>query len=113
VPASITWNLLPCLTTYYSTREHFRIADSELDWQPVCCESACIPFSRSRIEKSFVLHGRRETKDPSTPRPNSFLLIECNVGYAAWLLRPQALGTSVGMTSLNYFTGGTPIRELV
>ena len=25
----------------------------------------------------------QETKYPSTPRPNSFLLIECNVGYAA------------------------------
>ena len=27
-------------------------------------------------------------------RLNSFLLVDRNVGYAAWLLRPQALGTS-------------------
>ena len=26
-------------------------------------------------------------KIPSTPRPNSFLLIKCAVGYSAWLLR--------------------------
>jgi hypothetical protein len=32
------------------------------------------------------------------PRPNSFLLVECNLGYAAWLLRPRALGAPVAMT---------------
>ena len=28
----------------------------------------------------------------SSPRPNSDLLVEGDVGYAAWLLRPEALG---------------------
>jgi hypothetical protein len=36
----------------------------------------------SEVEPPFV--SATKTKGGSTPRPNSFLLIECNVGYAAW-----------------------------
>ena len=67
-------------------------------------EMNVIPSERrlaSRVEEScgcFAVGRQRKTQDPSTPRPNSFLLIKCGVGYAAWLLRPQALGASVGMT---------------
>jgi len=56
----------------------------------------------SEVEPPFVSAAENnlllKTKGGSTPRPNSFLLIECNVGYAARLLRPRALGAPVAMT---------------
>jgi hypothetical protein len=55
-----------------------------------------------------------KTKDSSAPRPNSFPLIECNVEYAAWLLRPQALGASVAMTVSKFILpGGYTNPEIV
>jgi predicted Abi (CAAX) family protease len=47
----------------------------------------------SAAENKVWLHNH-----PDPPRPNRFSLIERNVGYAARLLRPRALGTPVAMT---------------
>jgi hypothetical protein len=64
---------------------------------------------RSRATFCFCC---RKTKGGSASRPNSILLLKCNVGYAAWLLRPQALGAPVAMTFLWEFLAA-PIRELL
>jgi hypothetical protein len=52
----------------------------------------------SEVEPPFVPIAEK-TQGGSTPRPNGFSLIRCNIGYAARLLRPLALGAPVAMTS--------------
>jgi hypothetical protein len=70
----------------------------------------------SEVEPPFVSAAENnlllKTKGGSTPRPNSFLLIECNVGYAARLLRPRALGAPLAMT-FPWEVWDTPTGELL
>jgi hypothetical protein len=51
----------------------------------------------SEVEPPCVSIAEKQRVAPLRAR-NTFLLIECNVRYAAWLLRPQALGAPVAMT---------------
>jgi hypothetical protein len=52
-------------------------------------------FGRVESKYHYRTKEARFNRGPST-RLNSYLVVERNVGYAAWLLRPQALGARSG-----------------
>jgi hypothetical protein len=65
----------------------------------------------SEVEPPFVSAAEKQRVAPLRARI-AFCLSNVNVGYAAWLLRPQALGAPVAMTFLWEFLAA-PIRELL
>jgi len=61
------------------------------------------PFVSAAENKGWLHSPPHQTQQrrlmgAPAPRPNSFLLIECNVGYSARLLRTPTLGAPVAMT---------------